>query len=178
MTDPTPSGRTTSAPRVRHTTIDTPLGRYVLAARTSTDDALVGVWRVDQQYFPSADRLGPDAEERDALLDEASTQLLDYLAGRRTDFDLPLAAAGTGFQHEVWDALRTIPFGETTTYGQLARQIGRPRAAQAVGRAVGTNPLSIVVPCHRVLGADGTLTGYAGGLATKQALLRLEGAMA
>jgi methylated-DNA-[protein]-cysteine S-methyltransferase len=186
--EPAPAG-TSSERRLRHTTLDTPLGRYVLAAESTTDDApdrpdaqeshdaLIGVWRADQQYFPGADRLGSVAAEDDALLAEASTQLLDYLEGRRQGFDLPLRPAGTAFQHAVWDALRTIPFGATTTYGALAQQMGRPRAAQAVGRAVGTNPLSIVVPCHRVLGADGSLTGYAGGLGTKQALLRLEGVL-
>jgi methylated-DNA-[protein]-cysteine S-methyltransferase len=104
----------------------------------------------------------------------ARRQLLDYLAGRRREFDLPLAPAGTPFQVRVWAALRTIPFGETRTYGQLAAQIGRPSAARAVGRANATNPVCVLVPCHRVIGADGSLTGFAFGEDLKRGLLALE----
>ncbi|HEX2204561.1 MAG TPA: methylated-DNA--[protein]-cysteine S-methyltransferase [Longimicrobium sp.] len=103
-------------------------------------------------------------------------QLADYFAGTRNDFDLPLAPEGTPFQRRVWEELRRIPAGETISYRALAERIGRPSAARAVGRANGTNPIPIVVPCHRVIGANGTLTGYAGGLPAKETLLALEGA--
>lgn len=105
---------------------------------------------------------------------EVRRQLLDYLAGRRRDFDLSLAATGTPFQSRVWSALRSIPFGETRTYGQLAAQIGRPTAARAVGRANATNPICVFVPCHRVIGTDGSLTGFAFGEDLKRRLLALE----
>ncbi len=101
-------------------------------------------------------------------------ELDEYFAGRRRAFDLVLAPAGTPFQLAVWEELRRIPFGGTTTYGELARRVGRPTAARAVGAAVGRNPISIIVPCHRVVGSDGALTGFAGGLDRKRALLALE----
>ena len=161
-------------PARTHRLVPTRLGTYVLAAG---DDGLVGVWRQDQKHFPTPERLGPAAAGAHTVLDEAEAQLLAYLAGTREDFTLPLAPEGTDFQRAVWDHLRTIPRGATTTYGQIAHVLGRPRAAQAVGAAVGSNPLSIVVPCHRVLGSTGAMTGYAGGIETKQALLLLEGAL-
>lgn len=105
----------------------------------------------------------------------AATQLREYFAGERTDFDLPLAPAGSDFQRAVWDALQKLAHGEVVDYGGLGTRIGRPGAARAVGRANATNPIPIVIPCHRVIGANGTLTGYAGGLDAKLALLRLEG---
>ncbi|MFC0676027.1 methylated-DNA--[protein]-cysteine S-methyltransferase [Brachybacterium hainanense] len=158
----------------RHLRIPTPLGIYVISAQ---GPAITGVWREDQAYFPTASRLGDPAGPGDELLAEARDQLLAYIAGQRERFELPLAPQGTAFQHQVWALLREIARGETTTYGELARRLGRPRAAQAVGRAVGTNPISILVPCHRVLASDGSLTGYAGGIETKRALLVLEGAL-
>jgi methylated-DNA-[protein]-cysteine S-methyltransferase len=109
------------------------------------------------------------------LLVEAERQLAEYFAGRRQRFALPLDPSGTTFQRDVWDALQTIPFGETRSYAQIAKQIGQPRAVRAVGAANGRNPLSIVVPCHRVVGSTGALTGFAGGLAVKARLLALEG---
>lgn len=109
-------------------------------------------------------------------IDAAKRQLDQYFAGRRTAFDLPLSPRGTPFQRRVWDLLAAIPFGATTTYGALAAQLGKPNAARAVGAAVGRNPLGIVIPCHRVVGADGALTGFAGGIACKQFLLAHEGA--
>lgn len=157
-----------------HRRVPTTLGTYVIAAQ---DGALTGVWRQEQSHFPDPERLGATAPIEDPLLCAAEEQLLAYLAGDREDFDLPLAPRGTDFQRAVWNRLREIPRGATTTYGQIARDLGRPRAAQAIGAAVGSNPLSIVVPCHRVLGASGMLTGYAGGIETKQALLVLEGAL-
>ena len=108
---------------------------------------------------------------------QARQQLTEYFAGQRREFDLPLAPAGTDFQRRVWELLREIPFGETVTYGDLARRLGNPRAARAVGMACNRNPIAIVVPCHRVVGSTGSLTGYAGGLDTKAFLLKLEGAL-
>jgi methylated-DNA-[protein]-cysteine S-methyltransferase len=106
---------------------------------------------------------------------EARRQLAEYFAGERREFDLVLAPAGTPFERSVWDELKKIPFGETRSYGQIARALGRPDAARAVGRANGANPIPIVVPCHRVIGADGSLTGFGGGLDVKSRLLELEG---
>lgn len=130
-------------------------------------------------YFPGHRRgKGPQVEEgwvRDATPFVAlREQLDDYLAGRRRDFDLPLSPRGTPFQREVWDQLASIPYGETVTYGEVALAIGRPRSTRAVAAAIGANPLSIIVPCHRVVGANRTLTGYAGGLDRKRHLLDLE----
>lgn len=105
----------------------------------------------------------------------AEKQVREYFAGKRTRFDLPLEPRGTGFERTVWNALLEIPHGETRTYKQIAEAIGRPTACRAVGRANGRNPISIVIPCHRVVGSNGTLTGYAGGLDRKERLLRLEG---
>lgn len=157
-----------------HRRTTTPLGTYVLAA---DQRGLVGVWRLEQKRFPTALRMGTAITGPHPVLDEAERQLREYLAGTRVDFALPLAPDGTAFQQAVWQQLTAIPRGRTTTYGQIARALGRPRAAQAVGAAVGSNPLSIVVPCHRVMGSSGALTGYAGGIETKQALLALEGAL-
>lgn len=109
------------------------------------------------------------------LLDEAEQQLREYLAGERKTFDLPLDPRGTPFQQKVWAALQEIPWGETRTYGDIARQVGRPGGARAVGMANNRNPISIIIPCHRVIGADGKLVGYGGGLDKKAFLLRLEG---
>lgn len=108
------------------------------------------------------------------LLAQAAHELAAYFAGTCRDFTLPLAPAGTPFQQQVWEALRTIPYGQTRTYGQIATQIGSPRASRAVGMANNRNPIAIVIPCHRVVGADGSLTGYAGGLDVKQQLLQTE----
>jgi methylated-DNA-[protein]-cysteine S-methyltransferase len=114
------------------------------------------------------------AEADEAVLAETARQLAEYFAGERQSFDLPLALDGTAFQRRVWDALRGIGYGETVSYGELADQIGQPTAARAVGLANGRNPVSIIVPCHRVVGSDGSLTGYGGGVANKQRLLDLE----
>ena len=163
-----------AVPARSHRLVTTRLGTYVLAAG---DDGLVGVWRQDQKHFPAPARLGGPDRGDHPVLEQAEDQLQQYLAGEREDFGLPLAPAGTDFQRAVWDHLLTVPRGTTTTYGAIAHALGRPRAAQAVGAAVGSNPLSIVIPCHRVLGSTGSMTGYAGGIETKQALLRLEGAL-
>ena len=154
------------------TTVPSPLGLIVLAA---TDEALVGLWFDGQRHQPDASRWRQAAEH--PLMAQASDQLSDYLAGRRKQFELPLSlAGGSAFEQAVWLALQDIPRGGTCSYSALAAAIGRPKAARAVGAAVGRNPLGIIVPCHRVLGTGGALTGYAGGLARKVALLQLEGA--
>ncbi|TFZ05989.1 methylated-DNA--[protein]-cysteine S-methyltransferase [Ramlibacter henchirensis] len=150
-----------------------PLGGMLLAA---TDRGLAGLWFEGQRHHPDASAW-PVADQH-PVITLARRQLDEYFAGRRTTFDLPLdLQGGTPFQQSVWKALLGIPAGHRTTYGALCQRIGKPAAARAVGAAVGRNPVSIVVPCHRVVGTDGSLTGYAGGLDRKTALLRLEGAL-
>ncbi|GHC98839.1 methylated-DNA--[protein]-cysteine S-methyltransferase [Zhihengliuella salsuginis] len=152
----------------------TPLGALTIAG---DGGAVTGIWFGDHRYPPTTAQLGERvAPGDDALLDDAAAQLAAYAAGRSTGFDLPLDPAGTPGQRAVWDLLSRIDRGSTTTYGSLAAAVGSPRGAQAVGQAVGRNPLSIVVPCHRVLAADGKITGYAGGEERKRFLLALEGA--
>lgn len=149
-----------------------PLGPMIVAA---TARGLAGVWFEDQRHLPDHS-LWP-AQPDHPVLRQAQAQLAEYFAGTRASFHLPLdLQGGTAFQRSVWDALLAIPRGGTTSYGTLSRSIGRAAAVRAVGAAVGRNPLSIVVPCHRVVGSRGSLTGYAGGLERKTALLRLEGA--
>ena len=164
------------------TTTDSPLGRLTLTAR---DGLLTGLYLAGQRHHPSEEALGRGApgeaapgEADPAAFEPALTQLAEFFDGRRTVFDLPLAAVGTPFQREVWAALSRVRHGTTTTYARLAEAVGRPRAVRAVGAAVGRNPVSVVVPCHRVLGADGTLTGYAGGLDRKRWLLDHEARVA
>ena len=153
---------------LRHTIIDSAIGRLTLVAE---GDKLTGVYFPHHWHPPAA--VGPFVAG-DPVFARAAAELADYLAGRRTSFDLPTATAGDDFQERVWEMLADIPYGETTTYGALAARLGDPALAQRVGQAVGHNPLSIVVPCHRVVGANGRLTGYAGGLERKQFLLDLE----
>jgi methylated-DNA-[protein]-cysteine S-methyltransferase len=136
-------------------------------------DALVGLYFQDEPHAPVPGRAGC-ARDDAAPIRAATSQLDEYFAGLRDRFDLPMAPIGTPFQQAVWTAIASIPYGETITYGELARRIGRPGHSRAVGVATGRNPLSIVVPCHRVVGADGALTGYAGGLDRKRRLLALE----
>jgi len=150
------------------TTVASPVGPLALVA---SDGALVGVYLDGHhQRVPAGALPGTD----DPVLGEASAQLHAYFAGRLRRFDLPLRPVGTAFQRAVWAALVEVPYGVTCSYGELADRIGRPRAVRAVGLANGRNPLAVVVPCHRVIGADGRLTGYAGGLDRKRALLELE----
>lgn len=152
---------------------DSPLGPLTLAAGSA---GLCGIWFEGDPHQPDSAGWPRVALADHALLGQAAQQLCAYFAGQRHAFDLPLdLASGTPFQQAVWQALLQLPFATTTSYGALSAAIGRPRAVRALGAAVGRNPLSIVVPCHRVLGADGSLTGYAGGLPRKIALLRLEG---
>lgn len=157
-------------PSTVHTRIDTPLGAMVLSA---SDAGLNGAWFDGQRHQPASDAW-PHVGHH-PLLHAAHQQLRAYFAGERPAFDLPLdLSGGTAFQRAVWQALCEIGPGRTSSYGVLARSIGRPAAVRAVGAAVGRNPISVVVPCHRVLGLSGALTGYAGGLPRKSALLALE----
>ncbi len=148
-------------------TVESPVGDLRLVA---TDAALVAVlWPTERDgrvTFSSDPTNGSNA-----VLDMAAQQLAEYFAGTRRTFELPLELCGTEFQQQAWNALTEIPYGETSTYGKQAVAIGRPRAIRAIGSANGRNPLSIVLPCHRVVGADGKLTGFAGGLDTKRWLL-------
>jgi methylated-DNA-[protein]-cysteine S-methyltransferase len=148
-----------------------PVGQLTLVARDGKLTAIL--WEKER---PNRVRLGPLQEANDSpVLLEAERQLKEYFAGTRNRFELEMDFAGTDFQKKVWEALLTIPFGETRSYSQIALQIGKPKAVRAVGAANGRNPLSIVAPCHRVIGASGGLTGFAGGLEAKQYLLALEG---
>lgn len=146
----------------------TPIGRILLVG---SREKLVGL-SIDEHDHASA--LPADAVADDGALDGARAQLDEYFAGVRAAFDLAVDPVGTDFQRAVWSALAAIPYGETTSYGAVARRIGRPRAGRAVGAAVGANPVPIVVPCHRVIGADGRLTGYGWGVERKEWLLRHE----
>lgn len=151
-------------------TWSSPLGSLTLAAH---EDRLVGVWFDGQKHQPDPSTWR--TAHNHPVLQAASTQLQQYFAGERRTFALPLGLdAGTAFQQRVWQALLEIPAGSTTHYGALSQQLGQPRAVRAVAGAIGRNPISIIVPCHRVLGANGALTGYAGGLERKAALLQLE----
>ena len=156
----------------RHITVDTGLGPVTVVAQ---DAAVTGLYYRHHIRRPSPDTFGPPSRPAaDTLLSEAAGQLRAYLAGQRPAFDLPLAASGSAFQQAVWNLVADIPRGTTTTYGAIAGQLGDRTLAYRVGQAVGANPLCILVPCHRVVGADGSLTGYAGGLRRKRALLELE----
>jgi len=149
---------------------ESPLGRLIVVA---DGDALRGVHFVGQKYAPPIDhdwRENPECRP----VRESIEQLAEYFAGVRRDFTLPLALDGTAFQREVWKALLSVRYGETLSYSELAERAGYPGCARAAGAANGRNPIAIIVPCHRIIGADGSLTGYAGGLERKRALLELE----
>ncbi len=164
-------------PDTVQTRTPTSLGPVRLAASPT---GLSGLWFEGQRHEPGALLYGAMAWPEvpgHAVLKDAARQIQEYLAGERTGFDLPLdLSGGTPFQQSVWQALLAIGRGATTSYGALSQQLGNPRAVRALGAAVGRNPLSVVVPCHRVVGMDGSLTGYAGGLDRKKALLTLENA--
>lgn len=164
---------TRSAARLRtHAVMDSPIGSLTLIAE---DGRLAGVFMEITRDEPDALTLGAAiAVESEPVLAEAARQLDAYFDGELTEFDLPLSLAGSEFQRSVWAALQDIPYGETISYGELARRIRQPTASRAVGLANGKNPVSIVVPCHRVIGADGSLTGYGGGMDRKRFLLGLE----
>jgi methylated-DNA-[protein]-cysteine S-methyltransferase len=156
---------------IRYSTFDSPLGTLIAVA---AGGALNGLYFDDQRYLPS---LPADAREDRAapLLARCRRQLDEYFRGERRAFDLPLAPEGTGFQRRVWTEIARIPFGKTITYAELAKRAGAPGSARAAGSATGRNPLGIIVPCHRVVGSDGSLTGYAGGIPRKTRLLEIEG---
>lgn len=154
-----------------HAFMSTPMGRIVLVC--DEQGALTHLY-TGPSSEPLPGVLG--AQESEAVTAPWRKQLEEFFAGTRRSFDLPIAPRGSDWQRKVWERLLAIPFGETRTYGQLAKDLGVPNASRAVGRANATNPISIVVPCHRVIGASGALTGYAGGLANKQWLLEFEGA--
>jgi methylated-DNA-[protein]-cysteine S-methyltransferase len=160
--------------RLFRSTFETPFGRLELAV--DVDGTLVELWLPNRskavQSAPAPSHAANDG------MDAAHSQLREYFAGTRRTFDLPLDPRGTPFERRVWARLREIPYGATTSYGAIALEFGLRSAARAVGRANGSNPIPIVIPCHRVIGADGTLTGFGGGLPLKRALLELEGAIA
>jgi methylated-DNA-[protein]-cysteine S-methyltransferase len=162
----------------RSLTVDSPVGALLL---TADEDGLSGIWFEQNRhgepprYLPPPER--DPASRAGAVLEAARAQLAEYFAGRRTTFDLPLAPRGTPFQLRVWQALRDIPYGRTISYLDLARQVADDKATRAVGAANGRNPLPIVVPCHRVIGADGSLVGFGGGIARKRWLLTHEGVL-
>ncbi|MER6790247.1 methylated-DNA--[protein]-cysteine S-methyltransferase [Streptomyces sp. NPDC000658] len=152
----------------QHTVIDSPYGDLTLVA---DDGVLCGLYMTGQRHRPAEENFGP---RDDSLFGAAEEQLAAYFAGESKEFTLELRLHGTPFQRSVWDRLRAIPYGETRSYGELARDLGSPAASRAVGLANGRNPVGIIVPCHRVIGAGGGLTGYGGGLDRKQRLLDFE----
>jgi methylated-DNA-[protein]-cysteine S-methyltransferase len=156
--------------RIRYCSTPSSLGNVLLVAN---GDALCGVYFDDQKYLPPIDPTWQKDEDF-AVLRAARSQLDQYFAGSRKRFELSLAPIGTPFQRAVWNAIARVPWGETQTYAELASRAGHPGSARAAGAATGRNPLSIIVPCHRIVGSDGSLTGYAGGLDRKQKLLALE----
>jgi methylated-DNA-[protein]-cysteine S-methyltransferase len=151
-----------------HTVMPSPIGDLTLVAE---DDALTGVYMATHRVGPDDDSLG---ERDDRCFADAVSQLAEYFAGERTEFTVSLAPRGDAFQQKVWALLLEIPYGQTRSYGDLARALGDVNLSQAVGRANGRNPISIIIPCHRVIGADGSLVGYGGGLERKRFLLSLE----
>ena len=152
---------------IHYRTVDSPIGALALAGRGR---ALTNLRMLNQTYEPDRS----DWLRDDRAFSDAVDQLEAYFAGKRTDFDVELNLVGSEFQRRVWQALLTIPYGETRSYGQVAEQIGAAGAARAVGLANGHNPIAIIVPCHRVIGANGSLTGYGGGLDRKRSLLEME----
>lgn len=150
--------------------IDSPMGSILIASR---NNALAGLWFEGQKYQgkPEADW---EKRPNDQVLRMVASQLKQYYAGKRTAFDVELSLSGTDFQKSVWKELQNIPYGQTISYGELATRLDKPTAVRAAAAAVGRNPVSLVVPCHRVVGSNGALTGYAGGITRKKGLLRLE----
>ncbi|MFE7076600.1 methylated-DNA--[protein]-cysteine S-methyltransferase [Streptomyces sp. NPDC057620] len=155
----------------QHTVVDSPYGPLTLVA---TGGVLSGLYMTDQRHRPPEESFGALGAPDDPPFAEATEELRAYFAGELKDFSIQLHLHGTPFQRSVWAELRRIPYGETRSYGQLADALGNPNASRAVGLANGKNPLGIIVPCHRVVGADGSLTGYGGGLERKQRLLDFE----
>jgi methylated-DNA-[protein]-cysteine S-methyltransferase len=159
---------TTISPMVLYTTVESPIGELLLVG---DGHALCGLYMQDGRK-PA--RISEAWKESSAPFAGVRGQLEEYFAGERRTFDIPLVIEGAEFERRVWRALREIPYGETVSYGEIARRVGQPTAARAVGLANGRNPIAVIVPCHRVIGADGTLTGYGGGLERKRLLLELE----
>ena len=162
---------------LRSCTIPTPLGEMLAVASQAGLCLLefVGQKGVERELAQVEAARGSLAQSGDSpILAQTQAELAEYFAGQRREFDLPLRLRGTAFQMQVWQALQVIPYGEVRTYGEIARAIGKPKACRAVGMANHHNPISIIVPCHRVIGSDGSLTGYAGGIERKQYLLALE----
>jgi len=155
----------------RHVILPSPIGPLTLVAGSGE---LIALYMDSQRHRPAEDTLGVPGDPAAAPFAAATSQLAAYFAGQLTEFDLPLAPAGTVFQRQVWSALQTIPYGQTWSYAQLAEKVGRATAVRAVGLANGKNPIALVIPCHRVIGSDGSLTGYGGGLDRKRFLLDLE----
>ena len=154
-------------------TYESPQGRMLLVA---TDDGIAGIYFERQKYFPRKDKEWRRAPDH-AALKRAKRELGEYFAGRRTRFDVPLDPQGTAFQRKVWNAIVKVAYGRTLSYGELAKRAGQAGSARAAGAATGRNPIGIIVPCHRIMGANGALTGYAGGIGRKRALLALEAGM-
>jgi len=154
--------------QILYTTMESPIGELLLVGDGET---LSGLYMQDGR---KPKRIAPDWTESATSFTDVKRQLEEYFAGERTTFEVKLAAEGAPFEREVWHALEKIPFGETVSYGEIARRVGQPTAARAVGTANGRNPIAVIVPCHRVIGADGSLTGYGGGLERKRLLLELE----
>jgi len=152
----------------QHTVTDSPYGLLTLVAE---DGVLCGLYMTEQRHRPAAETFGA---RDDSLFAAVEEELQAYFSGELKEFTVELHLHGTPFQRTVWEQLRKIPYGETRTYGELAQALGNPSASRAVGLANGKNPIGIIVPCHRVVGADGSLTGYGGGLARKQRLLDFE----
>ncbi len=156
----------------RHTTLPTELGELLAVAE---GDALAGLYFPNHWHPPKPGEIGPEVSPTgDAVFEATRAQLAEYVRGKRTTFSVPTVTHGDAFSERVWDLLVTIPYGQTTTYGAIARELGNVGLAQRVGQAVGRNPVSVLIPCHRVVGADGSLTGYAGGLERKARLLAIE----
>jgi len=166
--DPSTGGPATER---SHVVAPSPIGPLTIVAQ---DGAIVALYMDTQRHAPGPEAFGPPGDPAEEPFATAAAQLAGYFAGRRTSFDLPLAPAGTEFQRRVWAGLLAIPYGQTISYGELARRIGSPAASRAVGLANGRNPIAVVVPCHRVIGSDGSMTGYGGGLDRKRFLLALE----
>jgi methylated-DNA-[protein]-cysteine S-methyltransferase len=153
---------------LKYTCVESPIGELLLLG---DDHALHGLYMQDGR---KPTRIAPSWESSSTPFASVQTQLSEYFAGQRVTFDVPLVMRGAPFERQVWQALQGIPYGETVSYGEIARRVGQPSAARAVGLANGRNPIAVIVPCHRVIGADGSLTGYGGGLERKRLLLELE----
>jgi methylated-DNA-[protein]-cysteine S-methyltransferase len=159
---------------IRYARFATPMGTMIA---TAAGAALTGLYFEGQKHMPEMTRDWCEVRATVSPFDECERQIGEYMEGKRDVFDLPLAPVGSDFQRRVWIEIARIPFGKTITYAELAARAGAPGSARAAGAATGRNPISVVVPCHRVVGSDGSLTGYAGGLARKTRLLELEGAL-